>query len=176
MITKVISLLSFGLILLACNSELIDNPNASPLNPAFFYELVDEEGLNFFTANPDISFEEVKVMGKPLPGSGAEDAGLKLIDCGYPMIVNGRKVITASSISEVYIFFSNGQVDVLNHWRDSDKKKKNRFVWWYEDPIYYYSYNGIYQGKFDVFTDELHIKNNIEDPVRFDPQIAVIKK
>jgi hypothetical protein len=36
--TKVISLLSFGLILLACNSELIDDPSASPINPAFFYE------------------------------------------------------------------------------------------------------------------------------------------
>jgi hypothetical protein len=137
---------------------------------------VDQDGLNFFTANPDISFEEVKVMGKPLPGSGAELAGLKLIDCGESMIVNGRKVISTSARSEVYIFFSNGQVDVLNHWRDSDKKKNNRFVWWYEDPIYYFSYNGVYQGKFDVFTDELYIKNNFEDPVWFDPQIAVIRK
>jgi len=174
--TNIISLLSIGFFLLACNSEILDNPNESPiLTPPFFYELVDEEGLNFFTTNPDISFEEVKIMVRSHKDSGGKGA---LVEAGGPMIINGRKVLSTSANKEVYIFYGNGNIDIINHWRDSDKEaeKKNKGVWWNEDPVYYYSFNGVYQGKFDVLADELYLKNNIYDPVRFDPQIAVIRK
>ena len=100
--TKIISLLSFVFVLLSCNSEILDNPNESPtLGPPFFYELVDEEGLNFFTANPDISFEEVKTMVRSPKDSGGKGA---LVEAGGPMIINGRKVFKTPVNKEVYIF------------------------------------------------------------------------
>jgi len=165
------------LILLSCHSEFADNPNETVRFVPFFYEIVDEaEGLNFFTANPDIAFEETKLLTSAMPGSGAEEDNIKWVEGGQPIIINGRKILVTGRSSAIYIHFSNGDVDTLQHRKATDDKKDKSTQAWLNDPVYFYYYNGVLQGKIDVIQDDLFPRNDIDDPVNFNPYIAKLPK
>jgi len=169
---KIIHFLSVGIFLVGCNENSFQDTNSTLISSPLFYELVNEEGQNYFEAHPEIDFDGLKILAQGLPGSAGEG---KLVDAGEPYMVNGKKVFYVWPRETIYILFPNDEIlDTLEHWKKTNKKKN--YNAWLEDPILYYSYNKIEQGFIDLAKEDISLRNNMDYPSFFDPLILTIVK
>jgi hypothetical protein len=172
------TIIFIAITLESCVPENVEDPNFQPHKfPVFFFELVNEDSENFFEMNPEINFEEVTIKFWGLPGSGGEG---QLVDQSISVMeVDGRKVILSGGLFKerpTYVFYGNGDIDTLTFWRSSSDIRKDYILDFFEDPVFYYSFNEDSLGYFDVVKDNLHHRNNFENPIDFDPLVRQIVK